>query len=148
MTVTPLLAEESVVGGFTHRIKILHTDLTQATANTAQVIPMINVVPGTIVTKAATHLKTAFADSADAAFNDVQVTIGDGGLANRFLAAQQVNLNGTEVTTKGGTGTIFGYTEADTIDITFNSMAAKALLSLDAGELYVFLGLQELVPLT
>jgi hypothetical protein len=105
MKVSPLPYEARIATGFTHVAEIVAADLTQVTAATAQTIELIPVALGSLVEKAAVLVETAFADASDTAFNSVTVEVGDGGSAARFLAAQQVNVNGTEVMAKGGTGT-------------------------------------------
>ncbi len=139
-----LSAEEQRAYGFTHRIKVTHEDLTETTAATDQVIPLLSVAAGALVTRCATRLVTPFNDASDVAYNDTQVSVGDGGSAARFLAAQQVNENGTEVLAKGGTGTLHAYEAADTVDLTVAHQDSKALADLDAGELWVFLHVQDL----
>jgi hypothetical protein len=131
---------EIALHGFTHAIKIVPADLaTQTTAATPLVIEMVPVKAGDVVIRAAYHLRTPFAASGDAAFNSTTITIGDGNGAATYLASTQINVNGTEILNKAGTGTEGAYDAADTVDITFTSMAAKALASLNVGELWVFL---------
>jgi len=144
MKVSPLPYEARIATGFTHVAEIVAADLTQVTAATAQTIELIPVALGSLVEKAAVLVETAFADASDTAFNSVTVEVGDGGSAARFLAAQQVNVNGTEVMAKGGTGTLHAYTGTDTVDIKFNSMSDKSLVDIDTGKLFVFLSVREL----
>lgn len=137
----PLPNEVKAATGFNECIQITHEDITEVTANTAQVIALLTVEAGDLVRICATLVKRVWKDVSDAAFNTTAITIGDGGSANRFLASQELNENGTEVLYKGGANTTpFAYTTADTIDITFNAMAAKSLSDIDQGELLVFLG--------
>jgi hypothetical protein len=138
MNVYPLQLEQS--GHFTHKVVLTHADLTETAANTAQVIEMITVAAGDIVTDAAFIMTTSFTDASDAAFNTVAVTVGDGGSATRYLSSTETNSNGTEVFYKAGTLTAGNmYTVADTVDITFNSMALKSLVDIDAGSLTILL---------
>lgn len=134
--------------GFTHLVILTHEDLTQATANTAQVIALLTVAAGDAVFRAATVLVTPFTDASDAAFNSTAITVGETD-ADRFIVSQQLNSNGTEVFYGVHPSTTpFVFTAADTIDITFNSMAAKALVDIDAGELHVYLGLVRMANLS
>jgi len=143
-----LNSAEAAIHGFTHAIKIVPADLaTQTTANTALVIEMVPVKAGDIVIRAAYHLRTAFSDASDAAFNSTTITIGDGASAAVYLASTQINVNGTEILNKAGTGTEGAYNADDTVDITFTSMSAKALSDLDTGELWVFLHIANLKDL-
>ena len=138
--------ETAALLGFTHRVVVTHEDLTQATANTAQVIPILSAPAGTYVRDCAIHMTTAFKDTSDAAFNTTAITIGDDGDVDRLLASCELNVNGTEVFWKGTVPANVPYLFAadNTIDITFNAMADKALVDIDAGELVVFLNVAEL----
>lgn len=144
MKIYQLCEEERSASGFTHRIKLTYADLTETGTNTAQTIALLTVPAGSLVTRVATRLVTAFENSADAAFNATTLIIGDGGSTNRFLTSQELNKNGTEVLVKAGTGTLYGYETADTIDAVFGSMSAKALNDLDTGEVWIFLQVQDL----
>lgn len=130
---------------WTHKIVVDHTDLTQATANTAQTIALLSVVPGDVVSNVAFKLVTPFENTADSAYNTTSLILGDGVATNRYLTTTEVNKNGTEVLWGAGTNTVsWAYTAADTVDAVFGSMAAKSLSSLDTGELHVFLRVAQL----
>lgn len=138
MNVFPLTTEERQQGGFTHRFELDHTDLTQTAAATAQVVPLLALIAGMLVLKVATRMTTAFQDVSDGAFNSTAITIGDGGTANLFLTSQELNVNGTEVYNKAGTGTAKAYDAGDSLNLTFNSMTGKSLSNIDTGVLKVF----------
>lgn len=125
--------------GVLHHFVIEHGDLTETATATAQVIPLISLLAGDAVTRCFTKLETALADASDAAFNDAAITVGDGGDVDRYLASQQLNVNGTEVLLKDGTGTAYMYLVDDTVDLTVNSMTAKALNDIDVGKLHVWI---------
>lgn len=144
MFIRELCLEEKVASGFTHAAQVTFEDLTETATATAQTLQVFDVVDGTIVRNFASRVVTAFSDASDAAFNDVAVTGGDGGSANRFLVSQQVNVNGTEVMGKVGTGFPYIYLADDTIDVVFNSMTGKALNDLDAGEMWFFAALYDI----
>lgn len=133
------LSNEEKLLGFTHRVELTHADLTETVANTAQTIALIALGINQLVTRCATRLVTAFKNSADAAFNTTTLIVGDDGSTNRYLASQELNENGTEVLCKGGTGTIYAYEVANTVDAVFGSMAAKSLVDLDTGEVHIYL---------
>lgn len=146
MQIIPL-NNQGRLSGFTHRARITHTDLTVTATATAQVIPLYTGKKGTTITRVATYVRTAFSDASDSAFNDSALTIGDTGSAARFLASQQLNVNGTEVMAKHGTGTLHTYAAAGSaaiLNATFGSMTAKSLSELDAGEIDIFFGVAEL----
>jgi DsbC/DsbD-like thiol-disulfide interchange protein len=148
MKVFELPAETKAATGFTHKAIVDHVDLTVSAADTDQTIALLSVAAGDVVEKAAIKLVTAFADASDAAFNDTQVQVGDGGDTDRFVAATQVNVNGTEVFFKANANTTaFAYTTADTVDLLVESMTAKSLSELDAGELHVYLAVQKLASI-
>jgi hypothetical protein len=74
-----LPTETKAATGFTHKSVVTHTDLTESDADTDQTITLLSVVAGDVVQKAAYKLVTAFEDESDAAFNDTNVSVGDGG---------------------------------------------------------------------
>jgi hypothetical protein len=85
--------------------RITHADLTTATADTAEVETILSqnargeaMVGGTNFSCVLKDfvLTEPFQDTADAAFNDLQVKVGDSSDDDQFLATTQINLNGTE----------------------------------------------------
>jgi hypothetical protein len=140
-----LPAETKAATGFTHKAIVTHVDLTEATADTDQTIPLLSVVAGDVVEKAAYKLVTAFKDASDAAFNDTKVQVGDGTDTDEYIAATQVNENGTEVLFAANVNTVpFAYTAADTVDLLVESMTAKSLSNIDAGEIHIYLSVTKL----
>jgi hypothetical protein len=151
MQVFELNSAERDNGGFTHHIVIdAAGDLTQTTANTAQVLELISVKAGDALLNAATHLETKFQDASDAAFNTTPLTVGDGSDADRAINSQELNVNGTEVVFAANDPAKLPYvfTADDTIDATFGSMAAKALNDIDTGKLHVYLRIARLPRLS
>jgi hypothetical protein len=142
MVVTQLLNNEQK-GGFTHKVILTSADLTETTANTAQVIELITVELGSRVAECSHYLKTDFEDASDAAFNATPITVGDGTDPNRFLTSQELNTNGTEIQAFSELNSLdtlpYTYLAADTIDVTFGSMAAKSLSDIDTGEVWLYL---------
>lgn len=130
--------ERDQLGGATHLVIISHEDLTETTANTAQVLSPFTVADGDLVGCVGAKLIEDFQDASDAAFNTTAITSGDGGDADRFLTSMELNVNGTEIDTKAGVAGLYAYTTADTVDVTFNSMSAKSLSNLDAGEVHLY----------
>lgn len=148
MKVYELPAETKAATGFTHKAVVTHTDITETAADTDQTIALLTVAAGDVVDKAAYKLVTAFSDASDAALNDTKVSVGDGGDVDRFVTASQVNVNGTEVLYKANANTAsYAYTAADTVDLLVESMTAKSLSDLDAGEIHVFLAVTKLSAL-
>lgn len=143
-----LPAETKAATGFTHKSIVTHVDLTEATADTDQTIALLSVVAGDVVEKAAYKLVTAFKDVSDAALNDTKVQVGDGTDTDEYVAATQVNENGTEVLFAANVNTVpFAYTAADTVDLLVESMAAKSLSNIDAGEIHIYLAVTKLSSL-
>ena len=148
MKVYELPAETKAASGFTHKVVVTHTDITESSADTDQTIAILSVAAGDVVEKAAYKLVTAFADASDAAFNDTKVQVGDGVDPDRYIAATQVNVNGTEVLYAANANTTaFAYTAADTVDLLVESMTAKSLSELDAGEIHIYLAVSKLSAL-
>jgi len=148
MNIVKLPEQTAAATGYNWSITLTHEDLTETTANTAQTFEALTVKAGSLVKDAAIYLVTPFKDASDTGFNSNTVTVGDGSDVDRFIAATQVNENGTEVDAKGSANTTpYAYTGADTIDIVVNSMSAKSLSDIDTGELRVLLNLVELSSL-
>jgi hypothetical protein len=148
MKVYELPAETKAATGFTHKAIVTHEDLTESTADTDQTIALLSVVAGDVVEKAAYKLVTAFADASDSAFNDTKVQVGDGTDTDEYIAATQVNVNGTEVLFAANVNTVpFAYTAADTVDLLVESMTAKSLSNIDAGEIHIYLAVTKLSSL-
>ena len=136
----PLGTEERLAhGGATHVVKITHEDLTEATANTAQTIVLMNVESKVAVECVYVDLITPFKDASDSALNTTTLIVGDDGDTDGLLASQELNENGTEVLMKAGTGTLHVFAADDTVDATFGSMSAKSLVNIDVGEVDIYL---------
>jgi hypothetical protein len=148
MTVYELPYESKAATGFTHKVVVTHSDITESTADTDQTIAILSVAAGDIVEKADYKLVTAFSDASDSALNDTKVQVGDGGDTDRYIAATQVNVNGTEVLyANNANTTAYAYTAADTVDLLVESMTAKSLSELDAGEIHIYLAVTKLSSL-
>lgn len=145
MNIEKLSAESERAYGFTHKVTVVAADLTETTADTAQVIPIFpasgSFAIGTIVSAAAYRLPTTFQDASDAAFNSTAITVGDAGDVDRFIVSKELNENGTEIPYWASNASSFpyAYLAADAIDVTFNAMSAKALNDIDTGVLEIFL---------
>jgi hypothetical protein len=143
MITRPLaLHEMAAHRGMTHMSIITADDLTNTTAAAAQSITLCNLVAGDIVAAIEDNVIVPFENTADAAFNNSTRSAGDTatGVA-AYYAATQANKNGTVVTKNYSNTAVGPYTAADGIRVTFNSMAAKSLSSLNKGELHVFFSL-------
>lgn len=133
--------------GYNYRFVIDHTDLTQGTDNTTQDITLITLPANSVVKATATYLKTPFELVGTTAYNSNTISIGDAGSATRYVNAQQINVNGTEVLANA-TNTTNAYATATAVVARFASMASYDLLELDRGEIHIFLEVQQLDSLT
>jgi hypothetical protein len=135
--------------GFNYRFVIDHTDLTTSADNTAQDITLITLPAYSVVKSAATYLKTPFQKTGTAAYDNNVLIVGDAGNDDRFIASQQINVNGTEVLAQAQASTTpYAYVAATAVVANFASMAAYDLLELDAGEVHIYLEVAELASLT
>ena len=135
--------------GFNYRFVITHEDLTESTYNTAQDITLITLPAYSVVKSAATYLKTPFEQAGDASYNSNTVIVGDAADDNRYIASQQINLNGTEILAQAQASTTpFANVAATAVVAKFASMASYSLADLDAGEIHIFLEVAELDSLT
>jgi hypothetical protein len=135
--------------GFNYRFVITHEDLTESADNTAQDITLITLPAFSVVKSAATYLKTPFQLVGTTAYNSNTVIVGDSADDNRYIASQQINVNGTEVLAQAQASTTpFANVAATAVVAKFASMASYDLLELDAGEIHIFLEVAELDSLT
>ena len=148
MTAYELPANTKAATGFTHKVVVTSSDITESTADTDQTIALLSVAAGDVVEKAAYKLVTPFEDASDSAFNDTKVQVGDGTDTDEYIAATQVNVNGSEVLYAANVNTVpFAYTASDTVDLLVESMTAKSLSDLDAGEIHIYLAVTKLSSL-
>ena len=136
--------------GYNYRFVIDHTDLTTSADNTAQDFTLITLPANSVVKSAATYLKTTFQKTGTTAYNSNTLIVGDSGDTARFIASQQLNENGTEITAKAQdvTKVPYAYATSTPVVARFASMAAYDLLELDAGEVHIFLEVAQLDTLT
>lgn len=129
--------ESSLNAGMTHIASVNANDLTNTTNAAATTLTLCTLKAGDIMIKIAWRAKTFFKNSADAAFNTTTMSVGNiaTGVA-AHIAAIELNENGTEVR-QGFVNTAVMYAAADSLTVTFNSMAAKNLNSLNVGEVEI-----------
>lgn len=138
MTTEQLGLEEMAATGATHKVVVTHKDLTETAASTAQTLTPITVANLTSWQTLFGLVRVPFENTADSAFVSVAATMGDGGDTSRFLASQEMCVNGTEVCLKMGTGTTLQYTAADTVDIVVTPTTGKSLSDLNKGEAWFY----------
>lgn len=139
---TPLTDEEAAAnGGFNWRAIVTADMLTQATNNTLQTLTLMTLVEGDFVWGVIWRVKNFFKDASDTGFNSTLMSVGDNSAVDTHIDATELNINGTEVRSNASATLIGPYSAADTVSATFNAMAAKALNSLDVGEIHIFIRL-------
>lgn len=136
---------------FTHVIEVTAAMLTEADADTDQIIPLLAVTDGMVVEDVSLIVDVPFKDASDAALNDTKFSLGDGADQALYMAAAQVNENGTEVADKIGTKVRKRYATGDNVDLLAESMSGKSLVNIDIGHAYVLVDVwniktQELTP--
>ena len=133
--------------GFTDELTISFEDFSVANAGTladrATKTFTYAIPAGSLVTKVAAKLVTAFNDSGSG--DDLTITVGDGDDADGFLLAADIHTDATEISYIANTGGYIDnengkvYTSADTIDILFSpdtdNDAPYSLNELTAGEI-------------
>ena len=149
MTVFELPANTKAATGFTHKAIVTHSDLTETAADTDQTLSLLTLEAGDVVTTAAIKLVTPFEDASDVNLNDTKVQLGDTADDDEYIAATQVNENGTEVDFVAAlpASVPFAYTAANAVELLVESMSAKSLSDIDTGELHVYLGVTKLSDL-
>jgi len=146
MTTNAFRSVNEAPRGFNYRFIVDHTDLTTTANNTAQNVTLITLPANSVVLRAATWVKTPFANSADTAFNTTALIVGDSGDNDRYITSQELNVNGTIVRAKAHaqSTTPFANTSSTAVLANFASMAGKNLDALDQGEVHIFLFVQQL----
>jgi hypothetical protein len=145
MKVYELPTETKAATGYTYKIVLDHPDLTTAADNTAQTITLLTLPADTIVRDAATHLVTPFQLTGTTAYNSNTIQVGVSGTLDQLIASQQINANGSPVTSRRfNADNPIGYTASTPIIATVASMASYDLLELNAGEIHIFLAVNDL----
>lgn len=136
-TFAPLFADAAALEDGTHEVLLDHTDLTEATVDTAQTISLFTATGlKQMVELVRMELITPFEDTTDAASVTNLIEVGDGSDPDRLLTSTQINKNGTEVYIKAGTGTKYVYSADDTVDIVFAApTSGKNLAAINKGQL-------------
>lgn len=136
--------------GFNYRFVVDHTDLTSTTNAGAQDVALITLPANSLVLRAATYVRTPFADTTDSAFNTTALIVGDSGDTDRYITSQETNTNGTTVRAKAHaqSTTPFAYNASTVINANFASMANKNLAALNQGEVWIYLFVTQLDTLS
>ena len=135
-----LSLNEAGLSEFTHIGIVTTEDLTQSTLAAAQTLTLAPINAGDEILRVFWRLRAPFQQTTDATFNSDTISVGDGASITTYLTAAEANANGVYVTYRySGTGVL--YVANDNILVTVNSMAAKALVNLNRGELHLFFGI-------
>ena len=135
MRISPLFNEEAAQRGANLVVEIEHSDFSANTSTGSAVLPAFAVhAPYQSVELVNSELIVPFQDKSDAAFSSTAIEVGDDGDADRLLASQELNANGSKIHQKAGTGTKYIPTSGNTVDLTVTPTAGKVLANLDAGK--------------
>ena len=139
----PLIIEE-IVGqnSYNWRFDFDQSDLTETTVTTAQTLQVwLPTRAGDKIESVALFLDESFQNTADTAYNDTQIEVGDSGDLDNFIVAIQANKNGTlGVFPAENTGDALPYAIPATpleIEVTILSMSGKSLVNLNKGRAHV-----------
>lgn len=122
---------------------ILHSDLTETAANTAETENLLTLPKRHGIIGVQSDLVTAFKNSADSEHNTTTLKVGHSGDDDAWYTAIELNENGTEVNLRYfGELTTMGMASATadtTVQAKFGSQASKALNDLDTGSVDIYL---------
>lgn len=134
--------------GATHCGEITFADFTSGTNTQSFNLAPTIAKQGLVLTHI--ELPIAFVSS-DGTLISTSITIGDGGSANRFLTATELNAAGASIFLKGGalagaSAVPFVYTAGDNLIVAFTATAAKVLTTHTAGKVLVYFRLWNAQP--
>ena len=150
MKIIPLSGRTQDREKYTHKIILEYTDIdtSNATNDVVQIFPYdatplaptATVPAGTVVRACGMQLITAFAGNNAGVNPTGKITIGHGGVVNKYLASTEVHTYGTEVThaVHPAANVPFIYTSADGIDLEFKGVNVNCD-ELTAGKLEIYL---------
>ena len=142
MTIVPLPYESQAKSGFTHKINITHADLTAAA--TTETIELLTAPAGGVVRKVAFRVNTAFDGGVT---STMTLQVGDGVDPNRYVTAQVVHVDGTEILSwiesNATDSAPYSYVAADTVDALFTATGANVSV-LTAGDMDIYVQIFDL----
>lgn len=138
-----LPAETKAATGYTHKVVINSADFTSAT-NT-QTLSLLSVPAGSVIRSAAHKLVTPLVSS-DASLVSAAYSLGNTAAATSVMSSTEVLGTASEVVFKAMTATApVAITAADqSVVAAFTATSAKALNTVTAGEIHVYLGVNDL----
>ena len=146
MKVYELPNETKAGTGFTHKVIIEKADFTSAT-NT-QTLNLFSAPAGTVISNAAHRLVTPLVSS-DATVDSVAYSLGNTASATSIMSSTETLGAATEVVFKAMTVTapVAITAASQNVVAAFTATAAKALNTVTAGEIHVFLAVADLTDL-
>jgi hypothetical protein len=146
MKLIPLPFETRATTGYTHKAIVTFADLVAYSGgSTTSVVPLLNARVGDVVEAAAFALVTAF-DFSDTGIDSCTMAVGDDGSTGRFIDAQQLAVDGTEITYYAGNAVAtplmpYAYKVANAIDALFTVATGGSPLTSEAtvGEVHIYL---------
>jgi hypothetical protein len=143
MKVFELPAETKAATGFTHKAVVVASDLTSAT-NT-QTLSLLAVPAGSVISNAAHKLVTPLVSS-DGTVDAVAYTLGNTASATSLMSSTETLGAATEVVYKAMTVTapVAITAASQNIVATFTATSAKALNTVTAGEIHIYLAVADL----
>ena len=137
MLKTPLPLETRIAESADFELLVNYKDFVASTTNDATFLASIPVKAKMSVEIKRLILDTPFANGGDNTNNSTTVIGGDSGSTNRLLTSTELNLNGSYVSLKNGTGTIYPYTSTTTVDLIFTPKSGTPLSALTQGQVRV-----------
>ena len=147
MKVYELPAETKAATGYTHKVIIERTDFTSAT-NT-QTLNLMSAPAGTVIRSAAHKLVTPLVSS-DATLVSAAYSLGNTAAATSIMSStESLGVHADDVAFKAMTATapVAITAASQNIVAAFTATSAKALNTITAGEIHVYLGVNNLTSL-
>jgi hypothetical protein len=133
----PQISDEVAQQTYTHEFDFSYLDIPAGIAvNTSQVFLLPKVIAGDEVIELGIRLLSTFQNTADAAFNSVTIDIGDDVSPTTYATALNIGLT-TPIVFNHIPDKNNVYSAAHQLQIRLNSMAAKSLSNLNAGQLWI-----------
>ena len=133
-----VLSNQERAQGFTHKYKILYTDIDEGSGSTDTVTAVLGNTPTDfVVTKAMVNVTTAFAGT-----GGLSIQVGTAGDPNGFITATSVLTAGPIATQAGATTAAAAAcigTTAQVMEALFTNSSSGSPSALSAGELDIYL---------
>ena len=135
-----ILSNQERAQGFTHKFKILYTDIDEGSGSSDTVtVALGDTQTDFVITKALLHVPTAFAGT-----GAMTVQIGTDGDPNNFIAAITVLTAGPTISAAGAAPVTLAGTFAiasDALEALFTNSSSGSPSALSAGEMDIYLAI-------